>query len=284
MTTPSLASLFVYPVKSLAGTAVGEAAVRPWGAAGDRRWLVTREDGGKLTQRDKPRLALAAAEPLPDGGVRLSAPGMESLEVKTPDPAGGTVVVRFWKSEVETVPASDEAALWFSTYLGTEARLVHLDAPERRRPLAAKYARPGETVSFADAMPFLLVSSTSLDALNSLVAQGDHADEGPLPMNRFRPSLVVEGTRPWAEDGWRRVRVGEVAFRVAKPCGRCVVTTTDQATAERGKEPLRTLARHRRFGDDLVFGQLLVPETTGTVRVGDGFEVLEDGPGPVAAD
>lgn len=278
MRTPSLASLFVYPVKSLAGTAVGEATVQPWGAAGDRRWLVARHDGSQLTQRQQPRLALASATPLADGGVRLSAPGMQALEVAVPDPSVGTVPVQVFQTKVDTVPASEEAAQWFTAYLGTEVRLVHLDAPEHRRPLAAGYARrgePGATVSFADSMPFLLTSSSSLDALNSLVAQGDHADEGPLPMNRFRPGLVVDGTRPWAEDDWRRVRIGETAFRVAKPCGRCVVTTTDQGTAERGKEPLRTLARHRRFGDQLLFGQLLVPQERGRVRQGDTFEVLE---------
>lgn len=275
MRTPSLTSLFVYPVKSLAGIAVGEAAVEPWGAAGDRRWLVTRYDGDQLTQRQQPRLALASAMPLPGGGVRLSGPGMEPLDVAAPSPSEGTVAVRVWNSKVDAVPASEEAALWFTSYLDTEVRLVHLDAPEHRRPLAPGYARPGQTVSFADSMPFLLASSSSLDALNSLVAQGDYADEGPLPLNRFRPNLVVGGTRPWAEDGWRRVRIGETTFEVVKPCGRCVVATTDQATAERGKEPLRTLARHRRFGDELVFGQLLVPETRGRVRQGDAIEVLE---------
>ncbi|MEV0478373.1 MOSC domain-containing protein, partial [Streptomyces prunicolor] len=120
----------------------------------------------------------------------------------------------------------------------------------------------------------LLTSEASLDALNPLIAQGDHAAEGPLPMNRFRPNVVVAGTAAWAEDDWSGVAIGEVAFRVAKKCGRCVVTTTDQGTAERGKEPLRTLARHRRIGGKLVFGQNLVPRSTGTIRVGDPVRIL----------
>lgn len=119
----------------------------------------------------------------------------------------------------------------------------------------------------------------SLDALNSRMEQGDHADEGPLPLNRFRPNLVVAGTAPWAEDARRRIRVGEVAFRVAEPCGRCVITTTDQRTARCGKEPRRTLARYRRFDGKLVFGQHLVPEKTGTVQVGDMVRVFT-GPSP----
>lgn len=136
------------------------------------------------------------------------------------------------------------------------------------------FAAPGETVSFADGYPLLVTTTGSLDALNALIAEGDHAVEGPLPMERFRPNLVVSGTGAWDEDAWARVAVGEVTFKVAKMCGRCVVTTTDQRTAERGREPLRTLSRHRRFGSQLVFGQNLIPESTGTVRAGDPVTVL----------
>ncbi|HEX5565794.1 MAG TPA: MOSC N-terminal beta barrel domain-containing protein [Streptomyces sp.] len=275
MTTPRLAALSLYPVKSLAGVGVTRAVVEPWGLSGDRRWMVTAPDGAVLTQREHPRMALAAAEPLPGGGLRLSAPGTQPLDVGVPDPAaGGLTVVDVWRTEVEAVTAAQDACAWFTAYLGTEARLVHLDAPEHRRPVAPRYDGPGQTVSFADKLPLLLTTVSSLDALNLLIAQGDHADEGPLPMNRFRPNAVVEGTPPWSEDDWRRVRIGEVTFRVVEACGRCVVTATDQATAERGKEPLRTLARHRRFDDRLVFGQLLIPERTGLLRTGDPFEVL----------
>lgn len=273
MTNSRLRSLHLYPVKAVAGTAPGSAAVEPWGLAGDRRWLLVDEEHRLITQRSRPRLALATAEPQPDGGIKLSAPGMADLSVEVPVP-GATVPVQVWRDKVEAVPAGPEAAEWFGTYLGAEVTLVHMDDPATRRAVDPDYSRPGDTVSFADAYPLLLTTASSLDALNSLIAQGDHADEGPLPMDRFRPNAVVEGTAPWAEDDWRRVRIGEVVLRVVKPSGRCVVTTTDQRTAERGKEPLRTLARHRRFGDDLVFGQNVIPETRGTLRVGDPFEVL----------
>ncbi|AJP00749.1 molybdenum cofactor biosysynthesis protein [Streptomyces cyaneogriseus subsp. noncyanogenus] len=267
-----LQSIHVHPVKAFRGLAVREAAVEPWGLAGDRRWVLI-DDGGKVvTQRQQPRLALAAAGLLP-GGVRLSAPGMEPLTVPVPL-AGSTVTVEIFGDKVEAVPAGDAAAhAWCSTYLGADVRLVYLDDPATRRPVDPRYARPGETVSFADGYPLLLTTTASLDALNSLIAEGDHAAEGPLPMNRFRPNLVVSGTAAWAEDGWTRVTVGEVAFRVAKPCGRCVVTTTDQGSAGRGREPLHTLGRHRLIGGKLVFGQNLVPLHRGTVRVGDPVEV-----------
>ncbi|MFJ4468437.1 MOSC domain-containing protein [Streptomyces sp. NPDC089424] len=273
MGNAELLSIHVHPVKAFRGQAPREAVVEPWGLAGDRRWVLI-DDGGKVvTQRQQPRLALAAAELVP-GGVQLSGPGLEPLTVPVPE-AAGTVTLDIFGTKVEGVLAGDFAHAWCSAYLGVPARLVHMDDPATRRPVDPGYALPGETVSFADACPLLLTSAASLDALNSLIAEDGLAEEGPLPMNRFRPNVVVGGTAPWAEDGWRRIAVGEVEFRVAKMCGRCVVTTTDQETAARGREPLRTLGRHRRIGGSLIFGQHLVPRSLGTIRVGDPVRVLD---------
>ncbi|CAL9378384.1 putative protein YcbX [Streptomyces sp. enrichment culture] len=269
-----LHSIHVHPVKAFRSLPLREVFVEPWGPAGDRRWMLI-DDGGKVvTQRQQPRLALAAAELLPGGGVRLSAPGAEPVTVPVPRP-GGTVPVVIFRDKVEAVPAEDDAVhAWCSAYLGVDVRLVHMDDPATRRPVDPAYAQPGETVAFADGYPLLLTTTASLDRLNSLIAEGDHPAEGPLPMNRFRPNVVVEGTAPWDEDTWTRIAIGEVPFRVAKPCGRCVVTTTDQETARRGREPLHTLAARRRADGKLVFGQNLVPLSTGTIRVGDPVEVL----------
>ncbi len=243
--------------------------------AGDRRWALIDDAGKVVTQREQPRLALAAAELLPGGGIRVSASGLDPLDVAVPE-GPGTRTAKWAGEKIETVPAGPEASAWFSTYLGEGVTLVHLDDPATRRPIDdPPYGRPGETVSLADGYPLLLTTLASLDALNFLIAQGDHPGEGPLPMNRFRPNVVVAGTASWAEDSWKRIAIGEVVFRVAKPCGRCVVTTTDQATAERGREPLRTLGRHRRFGDRLAFGQNLVPQTPGTLRIADPVTILE---------
>ncbi|MFF4749520.1 MOSC domain-containing protein [Streptomyces sp. NPDC002514] len=273
MGNATLQSIHVHPVKAFRSIALREAAVEPWGLAGDRRWALI-DDGGKVvTQRERPHLALAAAEPMAGGGLRLSAAGRTPLTVPVPEPAG-TVTISVFGTKVEAVPAGEAAHAWCTAYLGTDVRLVHLDDPATRRPVDPDFALPGETVSLADGFPLLVTTLASLDALNSLLAEGDHAQEGPLPMNRFRPNVVVAGTAPWAEDGWSRIAIGEVGFRVAKPCGRCVVTTTDQSTAARGAEPLRTLARHRRIGGSLVFGQNLVPRSTGTIRVGDPVRIL----------
>ncbi|SEC42112.1 hypothetical protein SAMN05216532_1345 [Streptomyces sp. 2231.1] len=266
-------SIHVHPVKAFRGLSPREAVVEPWGLAGDRRWTLI-DDGGKVvTQREQPRLALAAAEPLAGGGVRLSAPGRAPLTVMVPEPEA-TVPVNIFGTKVEAVPAAAAAHAWCSAYLEAEVRLVHLDDPATRRPVDPGFALPGETVSFADGYPLLVTTTASLDALNSLVAEGDHAHEGPLPMNRFRPNVVVAGTEPWAEDHWSRISIGEVVLRAAKTSARCVVTTTDQDTGVRGREPLRTLARHRRVDGRLVFGQNLVPLSTGTIRIGDPVRVL----------
>lgn len=273
MPNPVLASLHVYPLKAARGQDPAEAAVEPWGLAGDRRWMLIDASGKVVTQRLSPGLALTAAESLPGGGLRLSAPGRDPLSVGVPG-AGHRVPTDLFGREVELAPAAAGAHAWCSAVLGQDVRLVHLDDPATRRPIDPRYARPGETVNLADGYPLLLTALASLDALNRLVAQGDHAAEGPLPMNRFRPNAVVTGTAPWAEDDWTRLSIGEVTFRVARPSGRCVVTTTDQRTGRRGKEPLRTLGRHRRFGDRLVFGQNLVPEHPGTLRVGDPVVIL----------
>ncbi|MFJ5304641.1 MOSC domain-containing protein [Streptomyces sp. NPDC088350] len=273
MGNAELRSIHVHPVKALRGFSPREALVEPWGLAGDRRWALIDGGGKVVTQREHPRLALAAAELLPGGGVRLSAPGRDPLTVPVPEPAA-TVAMEIFGTKVDAVPARDTAHTWCSDYLGLGVRLVHMDDPATRRPVDPDFALPGETVGFADGYPLLLTSEASLEALNSLISQGDYPAEGPLPMNRFRPNVVVAGTAAWAEDDWSGVAIGEVVFRVAKMCGRCVVTTTDQDTAERGKEPLRTLAGHRRIGGKLVFRQNLVPRSTGTIRVGDPVRIL----------
>ncbi|MFF9864630.1 MOSC domain-containing protein [Streptomyces sp. NPDC013953] len=274
MPTAEVSSLHIHPVKSLGGSAPAEAVVEPWGLAGDRRWMLIDASAKAVTQRQHARLALASAALGEGGGITLSAPGREPLPVPVPSGATSTVVTEIFGTKVEAVPAGAAADAWLSAYLGEDVRLVHLDDPARRRPIDPDYAQPGETVSFADGFPLLVTTTASLDALNSLIAQGDHPDEGPLPMERFRPTVVVDGTAPWDEDRWTRIAIGEVTFRVAKPCGRCIVTTTDQRTARRGKEPLRTLARHRLIDRRMVFGQNLVPEGTGTLRTGDPVEIL----------
>lgn len=269
-----LRSIHLYPVKSLSAQTSDEVAVEPWGLDGDRRWMLVDKAPRVITQRQQPILARISAVLLSGGGIALSAPGHPPLRVEVPGPER-LVDVELHRDTVTVAEAADEAHAWFGELLGTETRLVHLDDPARRRHVDPAYARPGDMVSFADGYPLLLTTTASLDALNGLIAAGDRPHEGPLPMDRFRPNVVVDSTEAWAEDDWRRITIGDVPFSAVKPCGRCVIATTDQRTAERGKEPLLTLARHRRVGNQLLFGQNLIPDGTGVIRVGDPVKILD---------
>ncbi|MEW1612864.1 MULTISPECIES: MOSC N-terminal beta barrel domain-containing protein [unclassified Streptomyces] len=274
MASPVLRSVHVYPVKSLGAHPSEEVAVEPWGLDGDRRWMVVDKAARAITQRQQPILARIRAVLLPGGGVALSAPGHPPLRAEVPG-ADRMISVELHRDTVTVAEAAAEAHAWFSEVLGSETRLVHLDEPAHRRPVDPAYARPGDMVSLADGYPLLLTTTASLDALNDLIAAGDRPHEGPLPMDRFRPNVVVDSTEAWVEDHWRRITIGDVPFSVVKPCGRCVITTTDQRTAVRGREPLLTLARHRRVGKQLLFGQNLIPDGTGVIRVGDPVTILD---------
>ena len=169
--------------------------------------------------------------------------------------------VTVWDDTCPATWVGERAAEWFSDFLGSPCSLVHM-ADEVVRPANPAFAASGVRVGFADAFPFLLISEESLADLNRRLAD-------PLPMNRFRPNLVVAGVEPYAEDGWQKIEIGGIRLQVVKPCGRCLVTTTDQATGDRGKEPLRTLATYRKVGGEVMFGQNVVHENTGRLTVGD---------------
>jgi hypothetical protein len=275
----TLGAINRFPVKSCRGGAVEQALVEPWGLAGDRRWLVVDGDGTFVTAREHPRLLLVRTSVRPDGGLELSHPDAADIAVDVPAPRT-LVPVRVWRSELVAALADPRAGAWFSAILGRPVRLVHLDDPTRRRP-NPDFARPTDYVSFADGYPLLLAASTSLDELNGWIADGRRADEGPIPMIRFRPNVVIDGSAAWAEDGWRRIRIGPARFRVVKGCDRCAIPMTDPDSALRGKEPIATLARHRRWDGGTWFGMNIVPDNPGTtIAVGDEVEILESVPAP----
>jgi hypothetical protein len=270
-------SLHIYPVKSSAGLPLDEAQVQPWGLAGDRRWAVVDQAGAKVVAWRHRRLLWLTGRPT-ETGLLLTAPGRPALEVPFPDPRNRTPVPH---SRLATaVPASNQAAQWLTELLDHPVRLVWLDDPELR-PMSEQHGgRPGEPLSLADAAPLLLTSVASLDELDRWVADRA-ADEGeaqpkPLAMTRFRPNVVIDGQLPFAEDGWQTLRIGEVSFRQAELCDRCVLTTIDPEQLTGGKEPIRTLARHRRWKGKTWFGIRLVPQSTGRLRVGDRIELGSD--------
>jgi uncharacterized protein YcbX len=270
-----VSALHLHPVKSLRGCAVESVVIDRRGIAGDRRFLVTDPAGRFLTQRTLPRMALVATR-LDDLELTLEATGHGMIRVaRASQPDAPRAKVSVWSSEgLIAEDCGDAAAGWLSDFLGTQCRLVRAGEDFTRPVRKVPADIPGAEVGFADAYPGLLLTEASWADLNDrLRARG----EEPVPMDRFRPNLVVAGAAPYAEDNWTRVRIGSVMFRSAGPCARCLVTTTDQATAERGPEPLRTLAGYRRDArkpEEVNFGQNVIPEgTTGVIRVGDPVTV-----------
>jgi len=272
-----LASIHSYPIKGCHRLDHDDASVEPWGLTGDRRWMILDEDGVGVTQRETTRLTALRARVRP-GGLELRATGLPTVELAEPVD-GEPVEVRVFRSKTP-VPARLAGATadeWLSELLDRKVRLVWLGDPTVRQ-VDPKYGAPDDRVSLADEYPVLLANAASLDVLNDWI-QESGSGEGPLPMTRFRPNLVVGGAEPWAEDDWlgRRLQIGAVVFRAVKPCDRCVVTTVDQETGQRGREPLRTLARHRNVNQELLFGLNLIPEVTGAparLAVGDPVTVL----------
>jgi len=272
-----ITALFTYPIKSCAPVCLDAAMLDRFGFVDDRRLMVVAAEpyGGShafLTQRQLPRMCLIQCE-LRDDDLQLLAPGRQPLTVPLKPPAPNLILsVRVWSDGgLTALDLGEGAAAWLSAFLETSVRLVSASHPAWKRELDARYlpwglrwAWGGPQVGFADGFPVLLASSSSLDELNRRLAPG-----APLPMNRFRPNIVVSGCDAFDEDTWRRIRIGDNTFRVVKGCSRCKVTTTDQATAEQGTrlgadgqtaEPLATLGRFRAVGPEVYFAANLVHE------------------------
>lgn len=265
MTQMTLTGVFRYPVKSLGGETFDALAVDRRGFVGDRQWMLVDPAGRFVSQRRQARMVLVSAGLGADGVLRCAAPGMPELEVAG---AGGRrVEVTVWDDRLGALDAGPDAAGWFSRFLDQPCRLVRFAGDVVRRVDPA-YAGPADQVGFADGFPFLLISQGSLDDLNRRLPDA-------VPMLRFRPNLVVGGCDPHAEDGWRRIRIGELSFRVAKPCSRCIVPTIDPSTATRSAEPLRSLLTYRRRDNKVYFGQNLLHDSPGRLAVGMDVEVLE---------
>jgi uncharacterized protein len=276
-----ITDLGVHPVKSTAIRPLTHAEVLPRGLADDRSWVVVDRDGVVVTAREEHRLfAVTADTPRTDPDVerdlRLTAEGLAPLALDHPR-TGDRVRVRLFSQELQGLPAGEEADAWVRAAVGRDdVRLVWCDDPTRRR-LNPEFSRPGDHTAYADGYPVTLASEASLRRLNDWIVEEalERGEEppAPLPMARFRPNLVVDGDEPFAEDAWTGVTVGDVRLRLAKPTDRCVMTTIDLASLATGKEPVRTLARHRLVDHKTMFAISLVPETTGTVRVGDPVTV-----------
>jgi hypothetical protein len=232
--------------------------------------MLVDEAGRFLTQRQLPRMALIDTQLRADALI-VRAASMPDLTVPLQADAGQAIQTQIWQDSAPAYSAGNEAAAWLSEFLSTPVRLVSFPA-DHLRQVDETYAKKGDGTAFSDGFPFLLISQASLDELNSRLPE-------PVPMRRFRPNLVVSGTEAFAEDRWRRIRIGALSFRVVKPCSRCVITTIDPQTAKKGVEPLRTLATYRRQDGKVCFGQNLIHDGLGSLKIGDQVEVLESSDG-----
>jgi uncharacterized protein YcbX len=283
-----LTGIGVHPVKSTAIRHVGRAAVTLTGLAGDRRWMVVDGDGELLSAREERRLFTIVAD-TPDTDpaqadalllrhrpVDGSAPASEPVRI--PEPDGPPADLTMFGKPIRGVRADAAGTAWVREVLGRhDLTLVWCDDPTRR-VLNPAWARPGDHAAFPDSSPVSLVSAASVAQVADWVVE-TCLERGEEPVtitpDRFRPNLLVDGAEAFAEDGWRRIRVGECTFRLPAPIDRCVMTTIDPATLDKGPEPIRTLARHRRWDGATWLCVKAVPEALGVVRLGDEVEVLE---------
>lgn len=265
----TIQALNYYPIKSCRGTSVETAMVTPRGFEHDREWLIVDANNRFITQREEPRLALIAPS-LGAETLELAAPGRESLRLDSSE-QGEAVEVVIWRDRCAAFDLGATPAAWLSDYLGKPVRLVRFDQ-KKKRVSSPEWTQGLEAVTqFSDAFPWLILSQASLDDLNTRLPEA-------LPMNRFRPNIVIAGVPPYAEDRAHELRIGNVILRIVKPCTRCAIPTTDQDTAERkNDQPLRALKAYRfdRKLKGVLFGQnaILVAGAGGTLRVGQEIEI-----------
>ena len=266
----TLTGLYVYPVKSLGGYAVPEAEVTVRGLRHDRRWLLVDERNRFLTQRQQPALALLQVAPAHNGFLLTHRQRPELLPLFIPFEAtpDRTLFVTIWDDMAWAWRGTPEADEWLAEALGFTCRLVYMSDMVRRE-VEPELNPEGQLVSFADGYPFLLLGEAALADLNTRLAQ-------PVPVNRFRPSLVFSGGEAYDDDTWEDFLIGQTPFRAVRGCGRCVLTTIDQQTATKNPvgEPLRTLATYRQAGNSTLFGQNVTGPGHGRLRVGDALTVL----------
>ena len=258
-----------YPIKSCGGTALDTAEIALRGIKHDREWLIVDEiTNNFITQREIAKMCLIKPETSESGDeLTLHAPGMDAIKVPVTT-AFGRRRVTVWSKACKADDQGDPVAQWLSKFLDVNCRLVRM-ADDHKRQVDQRYAkRKTDQVGFADDFPLLLISEESLVDLNSRL-------NDPLPMNRFRPNIVVKGGNAFDEDNWKTIKIGELFFDVVKPCARCTITTVDQSNANKGPEPLKTLAAYRNSRNRLLFGQNIVHHSSGKVRIGDTLEILD---------
>lgn len=261
--------IFIYPVKSLAGIKVDQGKCLFRGFELDRRWMLVDNNRKFISQRTEHSLALLKTaitgneihvfhQDFPQNSLSLPA---------QPISKENAITVELWDDEIACYHFSEKADKWFSSFLQKSCKLVYM-LEDTERPVDERYAVHNEQVSFADAFPYMLIGQSSLNDLNTRLAT-------PVPMTRFRPSIVVSGTNPYEEDLWEEIKIGDIYFKVTKPCSRCVLVTVDQNTAEKSREPLYTLSRYRSQNNKVMFGQNLLALNEGRISRNSTLKVIK---------
>jgi uncharacterized protein len=269
----TVSGLFIYPVKSLGGISLETARLNERGLEYDRLWMVVDQDGTMVTQRTEPQLALIRTTlDLAQNKLWLNSPQQTLGLPLAGDPRDRRVQVAAWKDRCEAFDQGSEASFFLAGVLGhSRYRIVRM-ADDFVRPVRNVQQTGQEIeVGFADGYPLLIVSESSLGALNNRLEQKGRPQ---VPMDRFRPNIIVRGCQPHEEDQWAGISIGQVLLQGVTPCKRCDIVTTDQKTGERGKEPLATLATYRRSGGGVMFGMNYVHLTQGTISLGDEVQEL----------
>ncbi len=283
-----ISEINIYPIKSLKGITLETSLVESRGLQHDRRWMLTDAEGMFFTQREFPKMATIAVE-VKEKGLLVSAENTTAILIPFEPERARTQEVTIWQSVCQGEVYSDGVNDWFSQVLGTKCQLVYMP-DDSQRSVNPRFDKGQDIVSFADGYPLMVIGEASLEDLNGRISEADSGVRVPLPMNRFRPNLVVSGAEAYAEDDWKRIRIGDAEFRSTKPCERCVITTVEQAKGEfDGKEPLKTFASYRMAKDVMpdryeslgvgpnavLFGQNLIPESFGSaITIGDKIEII----------
>lgn len=260
----SVSQLFVYPVKSLGGINLNEAAIAETGFKYDRYWTLIDDNDKCITQREIPRLSQFQLSMKEDFIVVTY--NNQQIEIPKHSSTSGEIACTIWGETVLAVKEKNDYSEWFSDMLTTKVQLVRKSS-NAKRPVKN---HPTAAINFPDAGQYLILGESSMEYLNQRL-------DAPLSINRFRPNIVFHGGEPHIEDGWHIVRIGDARFEVTKACGRCKITTINQETAEVGLEPLRTLSTYRRSDGNIWFGQYLklLSSRSKLLRVGDAIKMEE---------
>lgn len=257
----TLSEIYIYPVKSLGGISVTSALAEERGLKYDRRFLLVDENNMFMTQRDFPEMALLKLSFYENGFKVLNTKDGSHITLPFESDSHRIISVQIWNDACSAVRVSQDVDGWFSNAIDKKCSLVYMPDDEKRI-VEKKYINENHIVSFADAYPYLIIGQSSLDDLNTKL-------ENPLSINRFRPNFVFTGGLPYEEDNWKDFQINNINFRAVKPCARCVITTTNQDTAERTAEPLKTLSLYRKIDNKVMFGMNVICKNNGTVSVGD---------------